>query len=361
MSGTGPRLWAVVLAGGEGERLRPLTRLVHGDDRPKQFAVLDGRGSMLTRTLERVAWLVPPERTIIVSQRRHEAFIRATPRDPRIRVFAQPCGRGTAPAILWPATWIAARDATAVIVAFPTDHFVHDEQALVGHVREVANAADGSHIVLFGARASSPETGYGWIQVGRRLGADREDLFSVRSFTEKPSRAEAEARLARGDLWNTLLFLAAAQKLVAVARRTLPDVADAFAGLSDVSDGATPTAEAAYDAVRSADVSRDILQVIGPQLLVSRLPSIGWSDWGTPERVLEAAGHGAAVGGLARAAATRATYPFAAGRVPGQLRLDGREGRTSDPEPAVLVTSPVGAGEPVNADHSRGELVASRH
>jgi mannose-1-phosphate guanylyltransferase len=356
MSGTGPRLWAVVLAGGDGERLRPLTRLVHGDDRPKQFAVLDGRRSMLTRTLERVAWLVPPERTIIVSQRRHDAFIRATPRDPRIRVFAQPLGRGTAPAILWPAAWIAARDAAAVIVAFPTDHFVRDEQALVGHIRRVASTADGSHIILLGARASSPETGYGWIEVGRRLGADRPDLFSVRSFSEKPSHAEAEARLARGDLWNTLLFLAAAQTLAAVARRTLPDIAQAFAGLSEVSDGATPAAEAAYEGVRSADVSRDILQVIGPQLLVSRLPPIGWSDWGTPERVLEAAAHLAGGGAPAGAA-----HLFAGGRAPGQLRLDDHEGSAGDQATRVLVPRSAHPGEPVDAHQSPRELVASRH
>jgi mannose-1-phosphate guanylyltransferase len=60
MTRGGPTLWVIVLAGGDGERLRPLTRLVHGDDRPKQFAVLDGRGSMLASTLERTSRLEPP-------------------------------------------------------------------------------------------------------------------------------------------------------------------------------------------------------------------------------------------------------------------------------------------------------------
>lgn len=281
------RVWAIVLAGGEGSRLRPLTRLIHADDRPKQFARLGGRSSMLAQTLARAARLVPAEQTIVVTQRSHEQFIAETSLDQRILVFDQPCARGTAAAILWPIAWISAHDPEASIIVFPSDHFVRDEEALTEHLRSVISCVDGHHIILFGAQADSPETGYGWIRTGSPNGVGSGEIFQVRSFTEKPDFAMAETCLARGDLWNTFLFTATARALSLALRRTLPEMTAAFGPLSYISDGAASIAEAVYEAVPSADISRDILAAIGDELLVSRLPPIGWSDWGTPERVLE--------------------------------------------------------------------------
>jgi len=281
------RLWAVILAGGEGSRLRPLTRLIHDDDRPKQFARLDGRNSMLVQTLRRAAQVAPPERTIVVTQRSHEQFIAEAALDPRILVFAQPSGRGTAAAILWPMAWISAHDPEASIIVFPSDHFIGDEETLAAHLSSAVDCVDDRHIILFGAQASSPETGYGWIRIGAPAGSGSEDLFQVQSFTEKPDFKMAEACLARGDLWNTFLFTATARALFSAVRRTLPEMAATFGALSYVSDGGSAISSAVYEAVSSADISKDILAAIGDELLVSRLPPIGWSDWGTPERILK--------------------------------------------------------------------------
>src|SRR5690242_8684572 len=98
-------LWAIVLAGGEGLRLRALTRYLYGDERPKQYAVLTGSKSLLRQTLERVTRLVPPSRIVVVAQASHDRYLDAELASfPSVHVLAQPSNRGTAAGVLMPRT-----------------------------------------------------------------------------------------------------------------------------------------------------------------------------------------------------------------------------------------------------------------
>src|SRR5262249_37907994 len=116
-------LGALVLAGGEGLRLQPLMRQLYGEARPKQYAVLTNGRSMLRQTLDRVALLIPPERTVIVTQNSHARYLSAELTGfPRPQVIAQPCDRGTAAGVLLPTHWVLARGpraAAAVVPAAP--------------------------------------------------------------------------------------------------------------------------------------------------------------------------------------------------------------------------------------------------
>src|SRR5216684_8713843 len=104
-------LWAVVLAGGDGVRLRPLVRRAFGDERPKQFCPLLGPRTLLRQTLDRVALLVPPGRTVVVGLESHERYLaREFIEQAGPHVLSQPENRGTAAAVLFAAQWIAARD-----------------------------------------------------------------------------------------------------------------------------------------------------------------------------------------------------------------------------------------------------------
>ena len=110
-------LWAIVLAGGEGTRLRSVTRWLYGQERPKQYAVLSGTRSLLRQTLDRVARLVPPRRTVVVTLASHARYLAAELADlPEVTVLAQPRDRGTAAGVLLPAHWIHARDPRATVV-----------------------------------------------------------------------------------------------------------------------------------------------------------------------------------------------------------------------------------------------------
>jgi mannose-1-phosphate guanylyltransferase len=277
-----------VLAGGDGRRLRSLVRVVHGDDRPKQFAAPDEGETLLRRTLRRLRLMVPPERTILVTRRDHDRYVREVMADqPSLRLFAQPEDRGTTAAILWPAQWVAAMDPGAVVAVIPSDHFVEDDQAFVSHIRGVVSALpDDRRTILLGARPTSADPGYGWIELGQPIRGPGGELFGVRSFVEKPVPTRAEECFSRGDLWNTMVVVAGAQALSELVRTALPSVGTALGPIARAADGASRAVERAYAACPTADFSRLVLEACPDRLLVSRLPAVSWADWGTPERVL---------------------------------------------------------------------------
>jgi len=286
--GPEPRLWAIVLAGGDGRRLRSLVRVVHGDDRPKQFSSPDEGETLLHRTLRRLRPMVPPERTILVTRRDHDRYVReALAGQSPVRVFAQPEDRGTAAAILWPAQWIAAMDPGAVVAVIPSDHFVENDGAFVDHVRGVVAALSGDQrTILFGARAMSADSGYGWIELAQPTHDLEADLFGVRAFIEKPAPPRAEECFTRGDLWNTMVAVAGASALTDLVRDALPGLGTTFGEIARLADGSSEPVERAFAACPTADFSRQVLEASPDRLLVSRLPSLSWADWGTPERVL---------------------------------------------------------------------------
>lgn len=221
-------LWAIVLAGGEGRRLRPLIRRVHGDERPKQYATLVGSRSMLRHTIDRAALAVPPERIVVVTQWRHVQYVTPEVKAGLMpRVLVQPEDRGTAAGVLLPAHWIQWGDPAAIVAVFPSDHFVLEEAAFIDHVLEVA-AFVSRHprwIVLIGAQPSEPEPEYGWIEPGRPVGSiTAGPIWRVRRFWEKPSEEEAHGCFARGCLWNTFVFVAHVGALIEAGWRFLPEL-----------------------------------------------------------------------------------------------------------------------------------------
>ena len=291
-----PQLWAIILAGGEGVRLRSLVKQVCGDERPKQYVPLFGTRSLLGQTLDRVGRLVSPEHTVVVSVGSHWHYLTAEAgRTPDANVLIQPVQRGTAAGILHPAHWIARTDPDAVVAIFPADHFVREEEAFMHHIGQVAAAvrARPDLMVLVGAKATAPETEYGWIEPGQTLmrAASGVEIRSVVAFHEKPSPADAQRYHAARYLWNTFVLVAGLRGLLEAGRVLLPEM---HARLARIRSFAGTEHEAfairqAFALMPAANFSRAVLERRPPGLAVSELPAILWSDLGTPRRVLDLA------------------------------------------------------------------------
>jgi mannose-1-phosphate guanylyltransferase len=287
------QFWAIVLAGGEGMRLRPLTDRICADHRPKQYVPLfDGR-SLLDQTLDRVGLVVPRARTAVVTVRSHSRyFFGPLTAAGSPHVLVQPDDRGTAAGVLFPAQWVAWQDPEATVAVFPSDHFILEEAAFMDHVARVA-AWVGEHpdrLVLLGAQATGPEVEYGWIEPGRPLDAEGPvGIWEIRRFWEKPSADMARSCLEAGCLWNTFILVGKARTLVRAGQEALPEVADRLARIGRFrgTEHEGWAVQQAYALMPRANFSRSILEPAPPCLAVSQLPGVTWSDLGSPRRVLQ--------------------------------------------------------------------------
>lgn len=283
-----PHLWTIVLAGGEGVRLRRLTRALHGEECPKQFAMIHGGRSLLQATVARARRWSAAERTLVVvaAERQTLAGQQLRGQGP-VDIVAQPSNRGTGPGILLPLSRILAMDPQAHVVVLPSDHYVRDEAPFEQSMRR-AIAASQEQLALVGAAPDQPETQYGWIVPGDTPGTRR----CVARFCEKPPAALAQRLLREGALWNTFIMAGTARQFWALARRHLAVPASRFDAYRLAVGGATEARvlDEIYTNMPLADFSRDLLQRASG-LGVVRLEECGWSDWGTPERVLESLRH----------------------------------------------------------------------
>ena len=199
------RVHPVILAGGTGSRLWPLSRVLY----PKQFLPLVSDKTMLQETVLRFADNQTFARPIVLCNDEHRFIVaeqlRAIGVDPDAIVL-EPAARSTAPAAAIAALHVAAEDPDGLILVLPADHVIRKPKVFTAAVTRAAKAADG-RLVTFAIKPTSPETGYGYIKQGKAL-AGLKDAYAISKFVEKPSLANAKRFLSSGGYaWNSGIFL----------------------------------------------------------------------------------------------------------------------------------------------------------
>jgi mannose-1-phosphate guanylyltransferase len=282
------RTWAVVLAAGEGSRLRCLTTDETGTAVPKQFCSLNGGASLLHEAMIRAQALVPRERltTVVAEQHRHwwQDALRSFPAQ---NTIVQPRNRGTANGILLSLLVILRRDPFARVAFLPSDHFVRDEAMLAGALVEAADQLcrhPGALVILgISPDEADPELGYIVPRRDERFGS-----VPVDRFVEKPETAVARTLIEMGGVWNSFIFVADGNALLALYRRRCPEIVeDMQTALARDGDSGTDVLSELYERLPEVDFSRSILQGAEQQLRVLAVPPCGWNDLGTPRRVAE--------------------------------------------------------------------------
>jgi mannose-1-phosphate guanylyltransferase len=278
--------WSVLLAGGDGMRLRDFTVTIVGDHRPKQFCPIVGPQSLLSQTRARLDPLFASDRQAFVVCCAHERYYSKELADAKDSlVIAQPLNRGTAVGILVALVQVMLADPDAVVGLFPCDHYYPNDELFRSTVRSATAAAEQfpRSIIIVGAEAEYAETEYGWIEPGLALlEAQGMPLFRVNRFWEKPAFPQARALLKSGCLWNTFVVIGSAATFLELMVAEVPDIV-----LSVTRALAEDDLESTYARLPSVDFSRDILARQAKRLLVLRDSGSGWADLGTPDRVLD--------------------------------------------------------------------------
>lgn len=299
------QLWGVVLAAGEGTRLAEVTRRLYGREMPKQFAALSGEQSLLQQTVARLAPMIPAHRMVVVVARDRRELAEGQLRHAAgIQIVSQPENSGTGPGVYLPLSFIKARAPEATVVVTPCDHHVAAPSILLEAIAEAVRAchrAPGS-LALIGAEADSAATDLGWIIPDAAATADEPSRVArVRAFVEKPKAELAAELLEEGGLWNTLIMVGSVASFWRQGEEHLPRQISLFeellAALRSDSDAAGPAAPVSpsrateqllgrlYKRMPPADFSRAVLQN-ARRLAVVPMRGAGWSDCGTPDRLL---------------------------------------------------------------------------
>jgi mannose-1-phosphate guanylyltransferase len=282
--------WAVILAGGDGTRLKSLTRKIAGDERPKQFCSVLGKRTLLEETRSRVALEIAAERTLYVVNRLHEPYYEPIlGNGPASDLVVQPSNRGTAPAILYSLMRIAAVDREARVAFFPSDHYISDDEKFMSHIRTALDTASqrSDLVILLGLDPETPEVEYGWIEPAEPI-RRQSRIYGVRRFWEKPNQFLAQVLQLRGCLWNSFVMVGSVQGLLGITESAIPQLYDSFVGLSSFlgTPEESKLIEELYERMVEVNFSHRVLALRPAGLAVLKVIGVKWNDLGEPKRVM---------------------------------------------------------------------------
>lgn len=280
-------LYAVIMAGGGGTRLWPMSRQRH----PKQILRLVGKRTLFEASVDRLLPLLPLERVFVVTASEQVAALAAQyPELPRENFIIEPMGRGTASCIGLAALHLHRIDRDGVMAVLTADHHVEDVEGFRACITAARAVADQGYLVTLGITPTYPATGYGYIRQGQHLGSvDGLDYHEVAAFVEKPELDRARDFLKHGGYsWNSGMFVWRTERILEEVARWMPELWSTLEGLDAAMDSGAYQARLSelWPALHKETIDYGIMERADR---VAVIPvEIGWSDIGSWASVMSA-------------------------------------------------------------------------
>jgi len=279
--------YAVIMAGGGGTRLWPISR----KERPKQLLPLLAEETLFQSTVKRLEKLFPPGRILVVTVEEQARVMQGqVPEIPFENYLIEPAPRGTASVVGLAAGILKLRDPEAMMVILPSDHFIRNRDLFHYLLRAAFDVADKGYLVTLGITPAHPSTAYGYIQQGEALdGEFIYPVYAVKRFTEKPDEETAQELLRSGDhSWNSGMFIWRVEDILTEIKKQMPALSEAVTSISASWD--TPQRDEVLGKLwHNLKVETVDYGIMENADLVAVLPAggLGWSDVGSWDSLLD--------------------------------------------------------------------------
>ena len=279
--------YAVIMAGGGGTRLWPVSR----KEKPKQLLPLLGKETLFQGTVARLEKLFPPERILVVTVAEQAREMREqVPSIPDENYLIEPAPRGTASVVALAAAVLRKRDPQAIMAMQTADHHIRNKDLFHYLISTAFSVAEKGYLVTLGITPTFPSTGYGYIQQGDALDGDyKYPVFTVKRFKEKPDEATAHQLLRSGDhSWNSGMFVWRVDTILAEIEKQMPDLHAAVEKIASAWD--TPNRkeviEKLWYGLKSQTIDYGIMER-AEKVAVLPAGGLGWSDVGSWDSLFE--------------------------------------------------------------------------
>ena len=278
--------YAVIMAGGEGSRLWPLSR----KSRPKQMVQLGSDRTLFQFAIDRVKPILPAERIYVVTVESQAAVLQEQcPEIPAENFLIEPKPRGTASVVGLAALALRQRDPQAVMAILAADHLIQDVEYFHTLLEQAHTLAEEGYLVTLGIRPTYAATGYGYIQRGSKLDNYPFLVYEVQRFKEKPDEATARQFFARGDHdWNSGMFVWHVERIWEEFQRWMPALSEKLAEIAR-SWGTPAQAEvlnSVWPSIKPQTIDYGIMEQ-ADRVVVIPAADLGWNDVGSWESIFE--------------------------------------------------------------------------